>query len=731
MAWLEQSGRLKEALECAMGGSPDEALSLLRRRGRTLVAGGYAARVAEILGDLGTGRDLHLDTIRGEALVSVGDWDGAMEVFGAIQRRTAGAPLDASTAWRFGALLYLRGELEDAQEVLAGAFRNLPGTADDALVSAWLSSNLWGQGNVEQAEAKAEVALRQAEASGDAGARAAAHVATALCAASRGDRERNERHYRLALNAAAEAGDSVQLARIHANLSSRAVEEGDYRGAIDQADEALSAGAGHNLYGAIAMSNKAEALLHTGALEEARALLVRTIELFSSLGSLMASTPYTLLGALEAERGDLVRARVALERAWRLAEESGDVHSVVLALSTLAAVLAQDDPETARRHATEAAKRATGLERAYALCVASWVELCADDRTAAARLSAEAEAEARRTGDRPSLARALELRAVVRQPPDQAQLEAAAELWREVGDPIAQRRAELMLACCRADSHRVQSLRDELSRAGVSPDIGVSGLLLAQVHQAPEVAIVTLGRFAVLRAGQPIPLAAWQSRKARDLLKLLASRRGRPITREAVVEALWPGEDPRPLSNRLSVALSTLRKVIDPERAHPPDHFIASDHQSLALRIEHLNLDVISFLNTEAVAVSLSSGGNWATAEAKLRQADSLYTGDFLAEDLYEDWPVDCREEARSAAQEVSRLLARAATLRDDDEEATRHLRRLLERDPYDADAWTALLAAQLRLRRYGEARRQHAIYARRMSELDVPPVPLARIADS
>jgi Flp pilus assembly protein TadD len=63
--------------------------------------------------------------------------------------------------------------------------------------------------------------------------------------------------------------------------------------------------------------------------------------------------------------------------------------------------------------------------------------------------------------------------------------------------------------------------------------------------------------------------------------------------------------------------------------------------------------------------------------------------------------------------------------------QATRHLRRLLERDPYDADAWTALLAAQLRLRRYGEARRQHAIYARRMSELDVPPVPLARITDS
>ena len=92
---------------------------------------------------------------------------------------------------------------------------------------------------------------------------------------------------------------------------------------------------------------------------------------------------------------------------------------------------------------------------------------------------------------------------------------------------------------------------------------------------------------------------------------------------------------------------------------------------------------------------------------------------------------MDCREEARSAAQEVSRLLARAAIHRNNEEDATRYLRRLLERDPYDADAWTALLGTQLRLRRYGEARRQHAVYARRMAELAIAPIPLARTVDA
>ena len=731
VACLERRDRLDEALECAVGGPRGEARSLLARCGERLVERGYGLRVAEFIRDLNATGDRALETILAQALVATGDWDGAMEAFEAVRREAQGAPLTPAVAWRFGALLYLRSDIEAAREVLTAAYSELDATADDALVAAWLSSTLWARGDTDEAGRVADVALRQAEWSGEPAALAAAHVAIALAAASRGDRVRNERHYRRALSAADKAGDSVQLARIHANLSSRAAEEGDYAGAIAEADLAINAGAGHNLFSALAMSNKAEALVRTGELEEARALLSHAIEIFAKLGSLLVCAPYTELGALDLERGDFARARTSLERAHRLAQEADDVHALVFALAGLANVLADDDPETARLYATEAATRATSLERAHALCTWSWVELAAGDRDRAAKLAEQAEAEARHTGDSPSLARALELGAAVREPVDEARLGSAIQLWREVGDPIATQRAELMLAACRGDTHRVEELRDELSRRGAKPELGLAGLLLATRERAADVAVTTLGRFAVARAGQPIPLAAWQSRKARDLLKLLSARRGRPLTRDATAEALWPNEDPAPLPNRLSVALSTLRKVLDPERSHPADHFIAADSQSLALRIEHVTLDVVSFLDAAEAGIALAKRADRANPEDKLREAETLYTGDFLEEDLYEDWSVDCREEARSAAQEVSRLLARAAIQRDDAEDATRHLRRVLERDAYDADAWTALLGALLRLRRYGEARRQHTVYARRMAELAIPPVPLAGMVEA
>ncbi len=730
-AWFEQRDRLEEALECVTAGPRGEVQSLIQRCGERLIAQAGGLRVAEVIRDLGPGEDLVLNTLLAQALVAAGDWDGAMEVFAAIQRDAGSAPLAAPVAWRLGALLYLRSEFEAAEDVLSAAYSEDARTRDDALVAAWLSSTLWGRGEVDRGELVAAVALRQAEASGDSAARGAAHVSVALAAASRGDREQNERHYRLALNAATNAMDSTQLARIHTNLSSRAAEEGDYTGAIKEADLAISAGAGHNLFSALAMSNKAEALMHVGELDEARALLTQAIEMFTELGSLLVCAPYTQLGALDAERGDFARARASLERARRLAEQAGDVHALVFALAGLAELLVDEDPESARTYAIEAVTQASSLERANALCTRSWVELKAGSRDEAARLSLEAQSEARRIDDSPSLARALELGGAARSPADEAQLEAAIQVWREIGDPVATLRAELTLAACRGDEGRIETLHGELARRGVGAELGVAGLLLDEQQAGSSVAVTTLGRFAVSRAGQAIPSVSWQSRKARDLLKMLAARRGRPLTRDAAAEALWPNERAEPLSNRLSVALSTVRKVLDPDRSLPPDHFIAADSQSLALRADHVTLDVTDFLKAAAAGVALASEGDWGAAERELRRAEGLYTGDFLEEDLYEDWAADCREEARSAAQEVSRLLARAAARRDDEEDAARCLRRLLERDPYDADAWTAFLGTQLRLRRYGEARRQHAVYARRMAELAVAPVALARTAEA
>ena len=147
-----------------------------------------------------------------------------------------------------------------------------------------------------------------------------------------------------------------------------------------------------------------------------------------------------------------------------------------------------------------------------------------------------------------------------------------------------------------------------------------------------------------------------------------------------------------------------------------------ADAQTIALRLDRVDVDLIEFLRIADGAIDLMAKGDRDAAEAPLRQARQIYAGDFLEDDLYEEWAVEAREEARSRLLTVLRLLARLATDRGDDESAGQYLGQLLERDPYDEDAWLALIAGQLRLRRHGEARRRYAAYARRMGELDVVP---------
>jgi len=245
------------------------------------------------------------------------------------------------------------------------------------------------------------------------------------------------------------------------------------------------------------------------------------------------------------------------------------------------------------------------------------VELRAGDSAAAGGFARQAEAEARATDDRAALAEALELRGAALGPGGEtrgagggaggaggeapggegaALLRSAIELWDDIGNPVGAARARLGCSILTGDEPAAEAARRELAALGVSPAVGVPGLLASKVTGSREVAIVTLGRFAVLRAGEAVPLAAWQSRKARDLLKLLVARRGHPVTREAAAEAMWPEEDPEPLGNRLSVALSIIRRVLDPGRRHPPDHYVVADAQAIALRLDRAGVDLIDFL---------------------------------------------------------------------------------------------------------------------------------------
>jgi DNA-binding SARP family transcriptional activator len=264
--------------------------------------------------------------------------------------------------------------------------------------------------------------------------------------------------------------------------------------------------------------------------------------------------------------------------------------------------------------------------------------------------------------------------------------------------------------------------QDQGMRLVTQPRPRAAGLLaVVDATAGDQIEVCVLGKFVVRRGGRSVDEREWQSRKARELLRILVARRGRPIGREALAELLWPDEEPDQLSNRLSVALATVRRIFDPSRDHESGHYIRAEDGVIALDLEHVHVDVEAFLKEGAAAVSrhLEPG----LARRRLQQLVDAFAGDALGEDLYADWAVALRDEAHAMFSTALRALTRY--LADSHDDVMPYLTRLIEADPYDEPAHTQLISSLTASGRYGAARRAHERYAARMGELGVSPAPL------
>jgi DNA-binding SARP family transcriptional activator len=181
-------------------------------------------------------------------------------------------------------------------------------------------------------------------------------------------------------------------------------------------------------------------------------------------------------------------------------------------------------------------------------------------------------------------------------------------------------------------------------------------------------AIELLGRSTVSVDGQQVSSDSWRSRRAADIVKLLALAPDHRIHRLQVMEALWPESEPEAAGTNLRKALHFARLALADQRA------IVNEHGVLVLAPE-AQVDT-DFERFEAASRRALETGNAAIC----RDAADLYRGDLLPNDLYESWTVEPRARLRRRSLDVLRAGALWARLSEEDptdEQATRELMRM------------------------------------------------------
>lgn len=201
--------------------------------------------------------------------------------------------------------------------------------------------------------------------------------------------------------------------------------------------------------------------------------------------------------------------------------------------------------------------------------------------------------------------------------------------------------------------------------------------------------------------------AAWTSRKARMMLKLLIAARGVPVPREVLMEQLWPGIDRRLLSNRFSVAISTVRRALDPGRSLPHQQFVVVEDDAVRLRIERLSIDLETYF-----ALLADPDPN------RHRIALERFGIGVFADEPYADWALPIRHEVSSMFCEAALRLARLDLAAGDARLASDLCRKVVAIDPYNEPAGTILIEALTVMEAYAEARAVRAEMKLRSGDL-------------
>ena len=701
---------------------------LLVTDGLRLVDQGLAQAVLDALRRLDPARAAcrSLALVRGAALLVTGASDEAVACLEPLMDGTA------AVAWRLGTVHYLLGDPDAALAAYTRSSVDDPEPVEQARLASWSSAAHWAKGDAEASGRDAARALELARSTGDAGALGAAYAALGLHAALVGDRCANATYLERALEFASRAGDLVQTARILANRASKLTEEGRHAAALVEADAALEAAraSGFTVVLALSAVNRGLALLRLGHLDDAIHAFCEARDAYQRIGSRRVADALCGLGDVHRERGDLALARASYEEALGVLGDSGDCQARVPVLAGLARVVWHEDHARACALADEAVACPGSLDHAFAVATVGWLHLLSGDVERAKLLARRAVELAGRRRSTRSLADALELTALAT--PDHAVrltlLDEAASARSADGDVVGEARvrlASIRSSAGAAARRRAAFATDVLARLGVRTD-GPPGLgvLASFAPAAPSTAVQCLGRFEVRRRGEPVPATAWQSRKARDLLKLLAARRGRAVAREQLMDELWPGVDPVELGNRLAVAVATVRRVLDPGRAHSVDHFVAGEDGALSLNLNHVELDVDAFLDHVTEARHAIAAGRLDEARTLLDVAVACYRGDAFEEEPYAEWASSLREEARNAYAEALHRLLSMCRDGGDDEGALVVARRLLALDPYDEAGHRSCVELLTARGQHGEAERARTVYASRMCELGLAPAP-------
>ncbi|MGQ0575057.1 MAG: AfsR/SARP family transcriptional regulator [Pseudonocardia sp.] len=235
-------------------------------------------------------------------------------------------------------------------------------------------------------------------------------------------------------------------------------------------------------------------------------------------------------------------------------------------------------------------------------------------------------------------------------------------------------------------------------------------------------AVRVLGPLEVRVQGRRI--THWPSRRSRAVLRILAVHRDRPVSREWLMDQLWPHAPAASAGNSLNVAVCSLRRVLRaaaPAGAGPAFVVCRDGGYQLTPGLAAW-VDVEQFDRHHRLGAAARHAGDAALVEAHFRAATDLYRGP-LFEDDGADWHLERRLAVHDTFCDMLEELAGLRIDRGEIDRTEQACRRLLAVDPGREGAHRLLMRCFAERGEFDRAVRQYGRCADVLArELEVVP---------
>jgi LuxR family maltose regulon positive regulatory protein len=536
-----------------------------------------------------------------------------------------------------------------------------------------------------------------------------------LCLTATGEWTAAEREFREALQFAEERNDEHYARLIAHNLGLPALLRGDFGEALRWLRRMLRDGRHLPLMPqeATAHLNMARCYLYRGEIEESEKHLEGALEC-CQLFNLVASRAETFetYGNLYRERNDAARASEFYERAARAYDEAG-IDLVRCELLDEQAVL--------------------NLQLGNLAAARSLL-----DRLVEARTASHSEMESRTA----MLSRGRVLLAQNEHEAARKDLEPALSYFHEHGLYYYEAQASIALAACDFSEGREGEMLEHLRRALdlaarydyeywlqrevlnnprlfsqpeatelLPPDVreqlaASAGRAVQKVSQpvhtveslAPQavtdLTINMLGPVEIFRdPARPLAADAWTTKRARDILCFIASRRHRRASKDTIIDTFWGEADFEAVEKNFHPTVSHIRKALNSNQPLKQNFLLYRDGDYHLSPDFSYRIDIEEFDRLVSEGETARRARDFESCIRAYESAISVYRGDFM-QGTYDEWV----EEQRSYYREqYLRLLEALAAVAQKTQDWTRSLhlaQEILRDDPYREDVHCMIMRA-------------------------------------